>query len=63
MYGFNKFTVNLNYLDDEMKQYLPPTDTRFRPDQRLYEAFKIEEAETEKYRLEEKQRATRKEKE
>jgi hypothetical protein len=32
MYGFNKFTANLNYLDDEMRQYLPPTDTRLRPD-------------------------------
>jgi hypothetical protein len=32
MYGFNKFTANLNYLDEEMICYLPPTDTRLRPD-------------------------------
>ena len=32
MYNFSKFVCNLNYLDDEMKRTLPPTDTRRRPD-------------------------------
>lgn len=33
-YGFNDFTVTLNQLTNEMIPFLPPTDTRFRPDQR-----------------------------
>ncbi|KAJ3609071.1 hypothetical protein NHX12_023598 [Muraenolepis orangiensis] len=33
-YGFTKFTVELNELDPALKALLPPTDTRFRPDQR-----------------------------
>jgi Oxysterol-binding protein len=32
MYGFGYFTINLNYIDDEMRKTLPPTDTRRRPD-------------------------------
>lgn len=35
---------------------LPPTDCRLRPDLRLYESGKIDEASAEKHRLEEKQR-------
>ena len=31
-YCFTKFTVNLNYIDEEMKKWLPPTDARLRPD-------------------------------
>jgi hypothetical protein len=31
-YGFCPYTIQLNYLDDEMKKYLPPTDTRRRGD-------------------------------
>jgi oxysterol-binding protein-related protein 3/6/7 len=34
-YGFTRFTIELNELDDELRQILPPTDTRFRPDQRF----------------------------
>lgn len=33
-YGFTRFAIELNELDDELRQHLPPTDTRFRPDQR-----------------------------
>jgi len=32
MYGFGYFACNLNYVDEEMKKTLPPTDTRRRPD-------------------------------
>jgi oxysterol-binding protein-related protein 3/6/7 len=39
---------------------LPNTDTRFRTDQRLFEDGKIDEAENEKQRLEQKQREWRK---
>lgn len=35
---------------------LPPTDSRLRPDLRLYESGKVDEASAEKHRLEEKQR-------
>ncbi len=38
MYFFTKYACNLNYLDDDMKKTLPPTDCRRRPDQRLMEA-------------------------
>jgi hypothetical protein len=31
-YGFGYVAINLNYLDDEMKKSLPPTDTRRRQD-------------------------------
>jgi hypothetical protein len=59
-YGFNKFICNLNYVDEDMKQVLPPTDTRLRPDQRFWENFQIEPAAEHKERLENKQRAKRK---
>ena len=38
---------------------LPPTDSRFRPDQRALENGNYEAASNEKHRLEEKQRAVR----
>ncbi|RXG62127.1 Oxysterol-binding protein-related protein 6 [Armadillidium vulgare] len=39
-YGFTRFAIELNELDPEHAKYLPPTDTRFRPDQRLLERRK-----------------------
>lgn len=33
-YGFTRFAVELNELDPVLKELLPPTDARFRPDQR-----------------------------
>ncbi|CAF0745509.1 unnamed protein product [Adineta steineri] len=56
-YGFTRFAIELNELDDELRHQLPPTDTRFRPDQRYLEAGQAEVAETEKARIEEAQRA------
>ena len=42
-YGFTRFAMELNELDPEMAKYLPPTDTRFRPDQRyILEIFNFE---------------------
>lgn len=32
MYGFGYYSINLNYINDEMRRTLPPTDTRRRPD-------------------------------
>lgn len=43
-----------------MKQHLPRSDSRFRPDLRALEENEIDLATTEKHRLEEKQRAARK---
>lgn len=34
-YGFTRFAMELNELDPELEKILPPTDTRFRPDQRF----------------------------
>ena len=56
MYAFGTFTINLNYIDEEMKKTLPPTDTRRRPDQRYMEEGKYDLAASEKNRLEDKQR-------
>lgn len=42
-----------------MVPFLPPTDTRFRPDQRALENGDFKLASDEKHRLEEKQRAVR----
>ncbi|CAF2396237.1 unnamed protein product [Rotaria sp. Silwood2] len=56
-YGFTRFAIELNELDDDLRQHLPPTDTRFRPDQRLLEAGQVELAEKEKARIEAAQRS------
>ena len=53
--------MQLNELDADESSRLPPTDTRFRPDQRLFEQGLIAEAEMEKLRIEQKQRTTRQE--
>ncbi|KAM5302374.1 oxysterol-binding protein-related protein 3 isoform 4-T6 [Glossophaga mutica] len=58
-YGFTQFALELNELDPLLKTLLPPTDTRFRPDQRFLEEGKLEEAETQKQRIEQLQRERR----
>ncbi|KAL7754062.1 Oxysterol-binding protein 3 [Sorochytrium milnesiophthora] len=60
-YGFTKFAMELNELTPDIAPVLPQTDTRFRPDQRMFEDGKLEAAEAEKIRLEEKQRTHRRE--
>ncbi|CAF0911342.1 unnamed protein product [Didymodactylos carnosus] len=62
-YGFTRFAIELNELDDDLKQQLPPTDSRLRPDQRLLEAGDIESAEKEKARIEDGQRQRTREQE
>ena len=54
---YQPYTFDLNNLTEEMKTALPPTDSRFRPDQRLMEYQDIDKAGDEKHRLEEEQRA------
>jgi hypothetical protein len=60
MFGFEMISVNLNYINEELRQQLPPSDTRLRGDQRLYEEGRVDEADEEKIRLEVKQRKNRK---
>lgn len=61
-YGFTNLAMQLNYLDDEVARFIAPTDSRFRPDIRTLEKGKIDQAASEKNRLEEKQRDVRKKK-
>ncbi|KAM6909857.1 oxysterol-binding protein-related protein 3 isoform 2-T2 [Xenentodon cancila] len=58
-YGFTKFAIELNELGPSLKLLLPPTDTRYRVDQRLLEEGDLEAAEEQKQRIEQLQRDTR----
>ena len=60
-YGFSHFNINQNWYDKSMDTYLPHTDCRYRPDQRLMEIGDYERAKDEKLRLEQRQRLHRKE--
>ena len=59
MYHFTKFAIELN----EMEEGIAPTDSRLRPDQRLMEEGKWDDANRVKVELEEKQRAVRRRRE
>uniref|UniRef100_A0A669AWN9 Oxysterol-binding protein n=1 Tax=Oreochromis niloticus TaxID=8128 RepID=A0A669AWN9_ORENI len=59
-YGFTRFAIELNELCPELKDALPRTDARFRPDQRYLEEGNLEMASSEKQRIEDMQRARRK---
>lgn len=61
-YSFTKFAMSLNEIEPQMKlpNGLCKTDSRLRPDVRCLENGHLEGAVTEKTRLEEKQRETRK---
>ncbi|MBN3302649.1 OSBL2 protein, partial [Amia calva] len=61
MYNFTNFAITLNELETGMEEYLAPTDCRRRPDIRAMENGDMDMASREKERLEEKQRAARKE--
>ncbi|XP_077175708.1 oxysterol-binding protein-related protein 6 isoform X4 [Paroedura picta] len=58
-YGFTRFAIELNELDPALKDLLPKTDARFRPDQRFLEEGNLEAAAAEKQRIEELQRTRR----
>ncbi|KAJ5698235.1 hypothetical protein N7462_000240 [Penicillium macrosclerotiorum] len=62
-FNLTPFVITLNALPDGLKQWLPPTDTRLRPDQRAMEDGEYDLAADEKHRVEEKQRAKRRERE
>ncbi|XP_052461595.1 oxysterol-binding protein-related protein 6 isoform X6 [Carassius gibelio] len=59
-YGFSRFAIELNELCPELKELLPPTDARYRPDQRCLEEGNVQMAAAEKQRIEEQQRNRRK---
>lgn len=59
-YGFCAFTFRLNELTSDLRRYLPPTDSRWRPDQRSLEEGKIDLATQQKDLLEKSQRSRRK---
>uniref|UniRef100_A0A673J0L2 Oxysterol-binding protein n=1 Tax=Sinocyclocheilus rhinocerous TaxID=307959 RepID=A0A673J0L2_9TELE len=60
MYNFTTFAMQLDELDKEIEAVIPKTDSRLRPDIRAMENGDIDLASEEKKRLEEKQRAARK---
>ncbi|KAJ2773843.1 hypothetical protein IWQ56_000831, partial [Coemansia nantahalensis] len=62
-YKLTTFAMSLNDTSPELEPYLCPTDSRFRPDQRAMETGEYEQADEEKSRLENKQRATRRRRE
>ncbi|EEQ36694.1 hypothetical protein CLUG_00817 [Clavispora lusitaniae ATCC 42720] len=62
-FNLTSFAVTLNEINDNIKPWLAPTDTRLRPDQRAMEDGRYDEASREKHRVEEKQRAARKRRE
>ncbi|XP_051119509.1 oxysterol-binding protein-related protein 2A-like [Andrographis paniculata] len=59
-YNLTSFAITLNELVPGLKEKLPPTDSRLRPDQRFLENGEFEKANEEKLRLETRQRMSRK---
>ncbi|XP_007018961.2 PREDICTED: oxysterol-binding protein-related protein 1C isoform X2 [Theobroma cacao] len=59
-YNLTRFAITLNELTPGLKEKLPPTDSRLRPDQRYLENGEYEMANSEKLRLEQRQRQARK---
>jgi len=62
-FNLTPFVLTFNHIDEQLRPWLAPTDSRLRPDQRAMEEGRYDEAATEKNRLEESQRARRKERE
>ncbi|GAV76220.1 PH domain-containing protein/Oxysterol_BP domain-containing protein [Cephalotus follicularis] len=58
-HNFTRFAITLNELTPGLKEKLPPTDSRLRPDQRYLENGEYEMANSEKLRLEQRQRQAR----
>ncbi|KAH9621255.1 hypothetical protein KSS87_010068 [Heliosperma pusillum] len=59
-YNLTNFAITLNELTPGLEEKLPPTDSRLRPDQRHLENGEYDQANTEKLRLERRQRMSRK---
>ncbi|KAK8950759.1 Oxysterol-binding protein-related protein 1A [Platanthera zijinensis] len=58
-YNLTRFGITLNELTPGLKEKLPPTDSRLRPDQRCLENGEFDMANAEKLRLEQRQRQAR----
>jgi hypothetical protein len=58
-YGLTTFAAALNQITSIEDSHIPPTDSRFRPDQKALEDGDLDKAEALKARLEERQRARR----
>ncbi|KAI0048392.1 hypothetical protein FA95DRAFT_1558038 [Auriscalpium vulgare] len=58
-YGFTAWGITLNEITRDLRGRIPPTDSRLRPDVRALEEGDLDTAEHEKERLEEVQRARR----
>eukprot|EP00258_Populus_trichocarpa_P035169 XP_024451188.1 oxysterol-binding protein-related protein 1C isoform X1 [Populus trichocarpa] len=59
-YNLTRFAITLNELTSGLEEKLPPTDSRLRPDQRYLENGEFDMANSEKLRLEQRQRQARK---
>ncbi|KAF4124485.1 oxysterol-binding protein 1 [Geosmithia morbida] len=62
-FNLTPFVLTFNHIDDKLRPWLAPTDSRLRPDQRAMEEGEYDFAATEKNRLEEAQRARRRDRE
>ncbi|CCU75258.1 oxysterol-binding protein [Blumeria hordei DH14] len=62
-FNLTPFVVTLNDDNPKLLSWLPPTDSRLRPDQRAMEDGRYDDAAAEKTRVEERQRAKRRERE
>ncbi|KAK5163468.1 uncharacterized protein LTR77_010650 [Saxophila tyrrhenica] len=62
-FNLTPYVVTLNALPESLKPWLAPTDSRLRPDQRAMEEGEYDFAATEKNRVEDGQRARRRERE
>lgn len=58
-FNLTPFVLTFNHIDDKLRPWIAPTDSRLRPDQRAMEDGEYDFAATEKSRLEESQRARR----
>ncbi|KAL6949847.1 hypothetical protein ACO0QE_000510 [Hanseniaspora vineae] len=58
-YGFTKFSADLNEITSMERNFIPPTDSRLRPDLQSYEKGQIDRAEELKLKLEQEQRERR----
>ncbi|KAF5097714.1 hypothetical protein D0Z00_002315 [Geotrichum galactomycetum] len=62
-FNLTPFAITLNALPERLTDWVAPTDTRYRPDQRAMEEGRYDDAADEKRRVEDKQRAARRERE
>lgn len=58
-FGYTQYSANLNEITVIEKGFMAPTDSRLRPDQRMYENGDVDGAEAKKLELEQKQRERR----